>query len=64
MSGDRDERYESYLAGLAARHRNVTLVHTEIEAYPDNCFADPWHLNAYGGLKFSTELGRLLRAKP
>ena len=61
MNGEGGAKLQAYLAGLAARHRNVTLLHPEIEVYPDNCFADAWHLNAYGALRFSNELGAELK---
>ena len=61
MSGNGAAKFQSFLAGLEARHRNVTLLHPEIEVYPDSCFADAWHLNAYGALRFSTELGVALK---
>jgi hypothetical protein len=63
MAGEGGGEFQAYLAGLAARHRNVTLVHPGLEVYPDNCFADPWHLNAYGALRFSRELGEALKGE-
>jgi len=63
MSGGGAEKYEAYLRGLAARHANVTLLHPEIAVYPDDCFADPWHLNPYGARQFSEALGAELSAE-
>lgn len=63
MAGGGDARYQAYLDSLVARHPNVTLLHREIEAYPDNCFIDPWHLNPSGALRFSTLLGAALKEK-
>ncbi len=61
MGGEGAAKFQGYLAALAARHRNVTLLHPEVEVYPDNCFADAWHLDAYGALRFSRELGAELK---
>jgi hypothetical protein len=62
LGGGGEAKYEAYLDGLAARHPNVTLLHQEVEVYPDDCFADPWHLNRYGGWQFSRALGVALKA--
>ena len=61
MGGGAGAEYEAYLAGLAARHSNVSLLHPELEVYPDDEFADPWHLNQNGALRFSAELGAALK---
>jgi hypothetical protein len=63
MKGQAGEDYENFLTDLAARHANVRLLHPQIEIYPDSDFADPWHLNPHGALKFSTELGVALAPK-
>jgi hypothetical protein len=57
MSGGGEAKYEAYLQGFVARHRNVTLLRPQLEVYPDNCFSDPWHLNVYGAVRFTNELG-------
>ena len=64
MGGDGEAKFQAYLDGLAARHRNARLLHREMEVYPDNCFADPWHLNPYGDLRFSREVGAALGQLP
>jgi hypothetical protein len=61
MAGGGAARYQAWLDELHARHPNLSFVHREIEVYPDNCFLDGWHLNRYGALRFSRELGGLLR---
>jgi len=53
--------YEAFLSGLAQRHANVSLLHPQLEVYSDDEFADPWHLNQNGALRFSTELGAALK---
>jgi hypothetical protein len=63
MGGGAGARYEAFLQGLTQRHPNVTLLHPQIEVYPDDDFADPWHLNQNGTWRFSTELGAALKGR-
>jgi hypothetical protein len=54
----RDEAaYYAYLDSLAQRHRNVTILHRELEAWPDRYFGDARHLNRSGAWRFSRRLG-------
>jgi hypothetical protein len=62
MSDGGEAKYQSWLDSLAARHSNLTFLHRQIEVYPDNCFADPWHLNSYGAARFSSALGATFAA--
>jgi hypothetical protein len=62
MGGSAGATYQSLLNGFVARNANVSLLHREIEVYPDDEFADPWHLNQNGALRFSVELGAELKA--
>ncbi len=64
MDGGGEAKYQAFLDALAARHPNVVLLHREMEVYPDDCFADPWHLNAWGALQFSREVGTAIRGFP
>jgi hypothetical protein len=61
MSGGGEQAYQAWLDGLAARHPNVTLLHRQLEVYPDNCFSDPWHLSRYGQTRFTAEVAATLR---
>ncbi len=60
MDSGGEARFQAWLDALAARHPNVKLLRRQLEVYPDNCFVDPWHLNSYGALRFSRELGAAL----
>ena len=62
--GAGEAKFQAYLDALAARHPNVILLRRKLEVYPDNCFNDPWHLNPYGALLFSRELGKALGGAP
>ena len=55
-----DGRYFALLDGIAARHPNVTVLHRDIDVLPDSYFADQWHLNRYGAMVFSRQLGTWL----
>ena len=46
---------------LIRTDRNVLLLHRGLDAYPDDCFRDPWHLNQYGAWRFSAEVGSALK---
>jgi hypothetical protein len=61
-NGADEAGYYAYLDGLALRHRNVTILHRELEAWPDRYFGDPRHLNRPGAWKFSQRLGVELAA--
>ena len=56
-SGPDRAAYDAYLGELARRHGNVTLLHREMETWPDREFGDPRHLNRHGSWKFSRQLG-------
>jgi hypothetical protein len=49
--------YYAYLDDLARRHRNVSILHRELEAWPDKYFGDARHLNRTGAWRFSQRLG-------
>jgi hypothetical protein len=61
MGGGGEAKFQSYLDGLAARHRNVTLLHRDLEVYPNDWFSDPWHLNRYGSWRWSLETAAALK---
>ena len=54
--------FNAFLDEMSARHANFSVLHREIEAWPDGCFMDPRHLNPYGAWKFSRQLGGELAA--
>lgn len=56
-NGPDQAAYYAYLDGLAQRHRNVTILHRDLEAWPDRYFGDARHLNRSGLWKFSQRLG-------
>jgi hypothetical protein len=66
--GPDEAKYYAYLGSLAQRHRNVTILHRDLEAWPDRYFSDARHLNRFGAWKFSQRLGgelaEWLRAHP
>ncbi len=64
MAGGGEAAYQAYLDGLVARHPNVTLLHRQLEVYPNTCFFDPWHLNRYGEDRFTAEVAAALKAAP
>ena len=64
MANGGEARLQAFLNTVAAQNPNVTLLHPALEVYPDNCFADPWHLNPYGAYRLSAELGASLSKYP
>jgi hypothetical protein len=64
MAAGGEAAYQAYLDGLVARHPNVSLLHRQLEVYPDTCFFDPWHLNHYGEDRFTAEVAAALKAAP
>ena len=57
-----DADYERYLGALAARYPTVTVLDARGSAYPAVAFADYTHLNRYGAVTLSADVGAALRA--
>jgi hypothetical protein len=62
LSPELKTKYRAVIAKIAAEFPSIEA-HSEIEAYPDELFGDPSHLNARGAAEFSRRFREVLDAK-